>query len=346
MPDPISLELEPMLATVQPELPTGADWEYEPKWDGFRTLAHRTGDAVELVSRGARPMSRFFPEVLQAFRGLRANRVVLDGELVIVGRDGLDFEALQLRLHPAQSRVTLLSQATPALFVAFDLLAEGGEDLRELPLGTRRQRLEQLLDGVRPPILLTPYTRDAELGRRWFEEFEGAGLDGVIAKAWSQPYLPGKRGWVKVKHRRTADCVVIGFRWSSDRKSLGSLLLGLYDEGGTLHYVGHTSSFDAAARRELLARLQPLAVEPPEEMRGRMPGGPSRWSRGRETQWQSLRPELVCEVAYEKLQSGQRFRHATGFLRWRPDKPPAACRFDQIASVARVDVETIFGIRG
>nr|MDQ6920178.1 ATP-dependent DNA ligase [Candidatus Dormibacteraeota bacterium] len=321
MPDPISLELEPMLAAVQPQLPIGGDWEYEPKWDGFRTLAHRTGNAVELVSRGARPMSRYFPEVLEAFRGLRSDRVVLDGELVIVGLDGLDFEALQLRLHPAQSRVRLLSQATPALFVAFDLLAEGGEDLRELTLGTRRQRLERLLEGVRPPILLTPYTRDPELGRRWFDEFEGAGLDGVIAKAWSQPYLPGKRGWVKVKHRRTADCVVVGFRWSSDRKSLGSLLLGLYDERGTLHYVGHTSSFDAAGRRELLARLQPLAVEPSEEMRGRMPGGPSRWSRGRETEWQSVRPELVCEVAYEKLQGGQRFRHATGFVRWRPDKP-------------------------
>jgi ATP-dependent DNA ligase len=346
MPDPISLELEPMLAAVQPQLPIGVDWEYEPKWDGFRTLAHRAGNAVELVSRGARPMSRYFPEVLEAFRGLRSDRVVLDGELVIVGRDGLDFEALQLRLHPAQSRVTLLSQATPALFVAFDLLAEGGEDLRELTLGTRRQRLEWLLEGVRPPILLTPYTRDPELGRRWFDEFEGAGLDGVIAKAWSQPYLPGKRGWVKVKHRRTADCVVVGFRWSSDGKSLGSLLLGLYDERGTLHYVGHTSSFDAAARRELLARLQPLAVEPSEEMRGRMPGGPSRWSRGRETEWQSVRPELVCEVAYEKLQGGQRFRHATGFVRWRPDKPPAACTFDQIASVARFDVESIFGIRG
>jgi ATP-dependent DNA ligase len=334
MPDQISLELEPMLAAVHPELPTGADWEYEPKWDGFRTLAHRAGNAVELVSRGARPMSRFFPEVLEAFRDLRSDRV------------GLDFEALQLRLHPAQTRVTLLSQATPALFVAFDLLAEGGEDLRDLPLGTRRRRLERLLEGVRPPILLTPYTRDADLGRRWFDEFEGAGLDGVIAKSWSQPYLPGKRGWVKVKHRRTADCVVIGFRWSSDRKSLGALLLGLYDESGTLHYVGHTSSFDAAGRRDLLARLQPLAVDPPEEMRGRMPGGLSRWSRGRETEWQSLRPELVCEVAYEKLQSGRRFRHATGFLRWRPDKPPAQCTFDQIASVARFDVESIFGIRG
>jgi ATP-dependent DNA ligase len=185
MSEAISLDLEPMLAAVQPQLPIGPDWEYEPKWDGFRTLAHRTGDSVELISRGARPMSRFFPEVLEAFRNLPAVRAVLDGELIIVGRDGLDFEALQLRLHPAQSRVTLLSQATPALFVAFDLLAEGEESLLELPLGTRRERLERLLEGAVPPILLTPYTRDAAVGRRWFEEFEGAGLDGVIAKAWS-----------------------------------------------------------------------------------------------------------------------------------------------------------------
>src|SRR5919109_2034011 len=180
--DPISTELEPMLAAVQPELPSGEDWEYEPKWDGFRTLAHRNGDSVELLSRGARPMSRYFPEVLEAFRALRADRAVLDGELIVIGADGLDFEALQLRLHPARSRVELLSRATPALYVAFDLLAEAGDDLCELPLGTRRLRLERLLSGIQPPIMLTPYTRDVELGRRWFADFEGAGLDGVIAK--------------------------------------------------------------------------------------------------------------------------------------------------------------------
>ena len=303
-------------------------------------------DSVELVSRWAMPMSRYVPDVLEGFRGLRADQVVRDGELVVIGPDGLDFEALQLRLHPARSRVELLSRATPALYVAFDLVAEGGQDLRELPLGTRRARLEGLLDGIQPPIMLTPYTRDVALGRRWFEEFEGAGLDGVIAKAWSQPYLPGKRGWVKVKHRRTADCVVIGFRWSSDGKTLNALLLGLYDQRGVLHYVGHTSSFDAATRRELLGRLQAIAVEPPAEMRGRMPGGLSRWSRGRETQWQSVRPELVCEVAYEELQAGQRFRPATGFLRWRPDKPPATFTFEQIDSAARFDVQSIFGVRG
>jgi ATP-dependent DNA ligase len=335
-----------MLAAVQAELPAGEEWEYEPKWDGFRTVAHRAADSVELVSRGGRPLTRYFPEVLEGFRQLPADSVVLDGELIIVGADGLDFESLQLRLHPAPSRVEVLSRATPAIFVAFDLLAEGEDDLRELPLRTRRERLERLLEGARPPMLLTPYTRDAETARRWFEEFEGAGLDGVIAKGWSQPYLPGKRGWVKLKHQRTADCVVIGFRWSSDRKTLGALLLGLYDREGTLHYVGHTSSFDAATRRELLARLQPMVVESSAQTRGRMPGGQSRWSHGRETEWEGVRPELVCEVAFEKLQAGQRFRHATGFRRWRPDKPPAACTFDQIASVSRFDVDSIFGIRG
>jgi ATP-dependent DNA ligase len=342
----VPVELEPMLAAVQDRLPIGEDWEYEPKWDGFRTIAHRKGSSVELVSRGARPLSRYFPEVLDAFRRLPADRVVLDGELIVVGGGGLDFEALQLRLHPAQSRIKLLSESTPALYVAFDLLAVDAEELLNVSLGARRERLERLLDGVEPPLMLTPFTRDAEIAHRWFDEFEGAGLDGVIAKAWSQPYLPGRRGWVKLKHRRTAECVVIGFRWSSDRKSLGALLLGLYDEAGTLHYVGHTSSFDVATRRELLARLLPLAIDPPAEARGRMPGGMSRWSRGRETEWQAIRPDLVCEVAYEKLQAGHRFRHATAFVRWRPDKPPEACRFDQISSVARVDVQTIFGVRG
>jgi ATP-dependent DNA ligase len=343
---PIAVDMEPMLAAVQPELPTGPLWEYEPKWDGFRTVVHRSGDQVELVSRGARSMTRYFPEVLDGFRRLPSDPVVLDGELIIMGRDGLEFDSLQLRLHPAKSRVDLLSRSTPAVYVAFDLLAEGDQDLRELPLGARRERLERLLEHAGSPVLLTPYTRDPALGQKWCEQFEGAGLDGVIAKDWSQPYMPGKRAWVKVKHHRTADCVVIGFRWSADRGSLGSLLLGLYDEEGTTHYVGHTSSFDVATRKELLSRLQPLKVERSAELMGRMPGGPSRWSRGKETEWQALRPELVCEVAYDKLQSAERFRHATGFLRWRPDKPPGECTFAQIASADRFDVAAIFGVRG
>jgi ATP-dependent DNA ligase len=241
----------------------------------------------------------------------------------------------------------MLSEATPAWFIAFDLLAEGDTDLRKQPLGERRKRLERLLKGVKPPIFLTPYTRDPKMAEDWFEKFEGAGLDGVIAKSWDGAYVPGKRLWVKVKHRRTADCVVIGWRKSSDGSTLGALLLGLYDKKGTLQYVGHTSSFNAAERKELIAKLKPLQTEIPEEEwranPGRMPGGLSRWSRGKDTEWVAVRPELVCEVTYDKLEAGERFRHATGFLRWRTDKRPKDCGFDQIQSVAEFDVRGIFG---
>lgn len=332
-----------MLAATQPDLPTGEGWEYEPKWDGFRIVAHRSGAEVALVSRGARPMTRYFPEVLEAFRRLPADPVVLDGELVVPGPHGLDFDALQQRIHPAESRIALLSRLTPALYVAFDLLAEGQLDLRSLPLESRRARLERLLAGVGPPLHLTPHTREPELARRWFEKFEGAGLDGVIAKRWDQPYLPGKRAWVKVKHQRTADCIVIGFRWSSDRTAVGSLLLGLYDAEGTLHYVGHTSAFDAATRRWLLEQLMPLKTGLSPQMLGRMPGGPSRWSRGRGAEWEAVRPELVCEVTYDKLQAGARFRHAAGFVRWRHDKSPRECRFDQVAQAGHYELEAILG---
>jgi ATP-dependent DNA ligase len=238
----------------------------------------------------------------------------------------------------------MLSGATPAWYVAFDILAAGGQDLRSEPLSARRTRLEALLKGVKPPIFLTPYTRDPETAARWFELFEGAGLDGLIAKSWNGAYVPGKRLWVKIKHHRTADCVVIGWRKSSDGGSLGSLLLGLYGADGTLHYVGHTSSFNAAERKALMVKLEPLRTEPPDwtEDGGRMPGGQSRWSRGKDTEWVSVRPELVCEVAYDKLEAGQRFRHATRFLRWREDKPADKCGFDQIAAPAEFDVRGIF----
>jgi ATP-dependent DNA ligase len=342
--------MEPMLAAVQPSVPEGPGWSYEPKWDGFRTLVFRDGDRVDLVSRGARPMTRYFPELLPGISALAEKRLVLDGEIIIVGPDGLDFDSLQLRLHPAESRVRMLAAKTPAEVVIFDLLAAGDEDLRPLPLSARRARLEALLEGVGPPVHLTPYTRDAKVGREWLRLFEGAGLDGIIAKAWDQPYIPGKRGWVKVKHERTADCVVIGYRVSVDGKTLGSLLLGLYDDKGGLHYVGHTSSFDAATKRRVLEELQPLregaqawpgwSGGDAEQWR-RTPGAQSRWSRGKELDWVWLRPELVIEVAYDKLQRGERFRHATGFRRWRPDKPPAECRFDQIESVAKFDVGSI-----
>jgi len=241
----------------------------------------------------------------------------------------------------------MLSEATPAWYVAFDLLAEGATDLRKQTLGERRKQLERLLKGVKPPIFLTPYTRERKTAEKWFEKFEGAGLDGVMAKSWSGTYVPGKRLWVKVKHKRTADCVVIGWRKSNDGSTLGALLLGLYDKKGTIHYVGHTSSFNAAERRELIAKLKPLQTKIPEKEwqanPGRMPGGLSRWSRGKDTEWVSVKPVLVCEVTYDKLEAGERFRHATGFLRWRTDKPPKKCGFDQIASAAEFDVRGIFG---
>ena len=341
-PDPIALDMEPMLAGPQNEFPVG--WEYEPKWDGFRTLVHRNGDSVVLVSRGARDMSRYFPEMLDPFRAVKAQQYVLDGELVVVTRDGLDFDALGQRIHPAASRIQMLAAQTPARFVAFDLLAVDGEDLRAEPLSRRRERLLEVLQGTSAPIHLTPSTHDVEVAREWFRVFEGAGLDGVIAKRWDQGYVPGKRLWVKIKHARTCDCVVIGWRWDKERRALGSLLLGLYDAAGSLHYVGHTSAFDARTRRDLLTLLEPLRAEPPADERARRPGGPSRWSRGRDLAgWEPVRPELVCEVAYEKLQSGERFRHSARFLRWRPDKPPRDCGFDQVESAAAFDVAGIFG---
>ena len=344
---PVKPDMEPMLAAVGDGIPTGDSWEYEPKWDGFRTLIFRDGDKVELISRGARPMTRYFPELLPAFKAVKEPRFVLDGELIVV-RDGhgLDFGALQQRIHPADSRVQMLSKQTPAWYVAFDLLALGDEDLRKQPLGERRKRLEAMLKGVKSPLFVTPYTRDAATARQWFELFEGAGLDGLIAKCWKGEYVPGKRLWVKVKHQRTADCVVIGWRKSSDGSTLGALLLGLYDDRGTMHYVGHTSSFNAAERRELIAKLKPLETKIPEEEwkanPGRMPGGLSRWSRGKDTEWVAVKPQLVCEVTYDKLEAGERFRHATGFLRWRTDKKPKACTFEQIDSVAQFDVRGIF----
>jgi DNA ligase D-like protein (predicted ligase) len=341
------MAMEPMLSAPADGIPKGDSWEYEPKWDGFRTLVFRAGDEVALISRGARPMTRYFPELLPAFRGLREQQVVLDGELVVVAQNGLDFGALQQRIHPADSRVRMLSEATPAWFIAFDLLAVGGADLRKEPLGERRKQLEKLLKGVKQPIFLTPSTRDHATAEGWFKRFEGAGLDGVIAKSWSGQYVPGKRLWVKIKHQRTADCVVIGWRKSNDGATLGSLLLGLYDKKKTMHYVGHTSSFNAAERKELIAKLKPLTTEIPESEwkanPGRMPGGLSRWSRGKDTEWVAVRPELVCEVAYDKLEAGERFRHATRFLRWRTDKPPSKCGFDQIESAAEFDVRGIFG---
>jgi ATP-dependent DNA ligase len=274
---------------------------------------------------------------------------------VIAGRNGLDFDALQLRLHPAASRVAKLAKESPASFVAFDLLAVGGQDLRSSPQHERRARLEQLLSGAKPPIHLTPMTRDRAVAVRWLDEFEGAGLDGVIAKPEDGPYEPGKRAMIKVKHARTAECVVAGFRWhKSGKDAIGSLLLGLYDDTGRLHHVGVTSSFTMAMRRQLVKELEPLRKDALKEHpwrewamaegheTQRMPGGQSRWSAGKDLSWEPLRIERVCEVKYDHLQ-GDRFRHGAVFLRWRPDKPPSDCRYDQLEVTKPYELEKVFG---
>ena len=327
-----------MLSAPVAELPTGSEWTYEPKWDGFRILVRADRD-VTLTSRGARPMTRYFPEVAAAMGWLGARRAVLDGELILVGPDGLDFDALQQRLHPAASRTERLSQQTPAEYVAFDLLAMDGCDLRSLDLRLRRDRLRELLVDA-PTPRLTPWTSSPLVARRWFEDFEGAGLDGVIAKRLDQPYLGGRRAWAKLKHQRSADCVLIGYRQSGSELEVGSLLLGLYDAEGLLHYVGHTSGLDARSRRELTPALRQLEAPPPAM--GRAPGGVSRWSRGRDARWISVQPTLVCEVSFDKLQSGERFRHAARLLRWRTDRDPRSCTFDQIRSPLDFDLDRVF----
>jgi len=352
---PIDPPIEPMLSKLADDLPEGDAWLFEPKWDGFRAIVFRGGDEVYIQSRDCRPLDRYFPELAQVFRERLPVRAVVDGEIVIAGPRGLDFDALQLRLHPAASRVAKLAAATPASFVAFDLLAEGAQDLRSRPQAERRARLEKAMAGLSGPVHLTPCTRRRELAREWFHRFEGAGLDGVIAKHEDAAYQPGKRVMVKVKHTRTADCVVAGFRWHKNGPGelVGSLLLGLYDATGALHHVGVTSSFTTAVRRQLARELEPLRkdalVSHPwrgwaEVMDGsqRMPGGQSRWSQGKDLSWEPLRIERVCEVKYDHLQ-GDRFRHGTTFLRWRPDKRPADCRYDQLEVTPPAELAQIFG---
>jgi len=354
---PVEPPVEPMLAKLAEEIPAAGAFLYEPKWDGFRAIVFRGGkNEVFIQSRDSRPLDRYFPEMHDTFCGELPDGCVLDGELVMPTERGLDFDLLQCRLHPAASRVTKLAKETPASFVAFDLLAAGGDSLMELPQAERRKRLEKLLAKCRAPIHLTPMTRDAEVARRWLHEFEGAGLDGVVAKPESAAYQPGKRAMIKVKHVRTADCVVAGFRWHKQGKDLvGSLLLGLYDAKGVLHHVGVTSSFTMAVRRELAAGLEPLRRGASEdhpwkewaqaqagESSQRMPGAQSRWSSGKDLSWEPLRIERVCEVKYDHLQ-GDRFRHATVFLRWRADRKPADCRYDQLEVTAPFELEKVFG---
>ena len=343
-----------MLAKLADALPNDGGYLYEPKWDGFRALVFRGDNEVYIQSRDLKPLDRYFPELHDALLEKLPAGCVLDGEIVITTSHGLDFDLLQLRLHPAASRVNKLAKETPSSFVAFDLLAVEGSSLLDTAQSERRALLERLLAGAGAPLYLTPMTRDHEQAAHWLNEFEGAGLDGVIAKPSESTYQPGKRAMLKIKHARTADCVVAGFRWYKGGKdAVGSLLLGLYDDAGRLQHVGVTSSFTQVKRKELVQELAPLrenaladhpwgewAAAYAGEM-NRMPGGQSRWSAGKDLSWEPLRIERVCEVKYDHLQ-GDRFRHAATFLRWRFDKRPPDCRYDQLEVTKPYELDKVF----
>jgi ATP-dependent DNA ligase len=346
-----------MLSKRIAELPLGDIWIYEPKWDGFRALIFRDGNEIFIQSRDGKPLNRYFPDLVDPLLAQLPSRCVLDGEIVIATPAGLDFDTLQLRLHPAASRVQLLSRQSPASIVFFDLLCEGERDLRGTPFQVRRQELESMLASAEPPIHLTPATYDSGVAADWFKRFEGAGLDGVMAKPMTGTYEPDKRVMLKVKHERDCDCVVAGFRWHKKGDgAVGSLLLGLFDDAGALQHVGVCSSFTQAKRLELAEFLEPyrrnaLAGHPWKgwadhasaegEAGHRMPGGQSRWSQGKDLSWEPLRPELVVEVAYEHMQ-GSRFRHMSQFRRWRTDKKPADCTYAQLEVVPPQELMTIF----
>ena len=347
-----------MLAKRVGELPKEGHWIFEPKWDGFRALVFRDGDEILIQSRDEKPLNRYFPELLDPLRTQLPIRSVLDGEIVIAKNSGLDFDALQLRLHPAASRVKRLSQEIPASIVFFDLLCEGDQDLRSVAFRGRRLKLESLLSSAAPPIHLTPATSELSVAADWFRRFEGAGLDGVIAKPIPGTYEPNKRVMLKVKHERDCDCVVAGFRWHKNARgtAVGSLLLGLFDHSGALQHVGVCASFTDKVRRELVTYLAPyrldaLASHPwkhwaeQETANGepahRRPGGQSRWSAGKDLSWEPLRPELVVEVSYDHMQ-GSRFRHIAQFRRWRTDKKPSDCTYDQLEVVPPQELAAIF----
>jgi ATP-dependent DNA ligase len=322
----------PMEALLAAELPEGSGWQFEPKWDGFRCLARRDGDDVTLTSKSGKPLARYFPEVVEMLRRVKADQFMLDGELIIPVGDALSFDALQLRLHPAESRVRKLSAETPAELMAFDLLDLDSKSLADLPLGKRREKLEQFFRrNATPGLQLSPVTCDRDVALGWLEHSGGA-LDGVIAKRADLEYRPGERAMIKVKQQRTADCVVGGFRYAEGKKVVGSLLLGLYDDQGLLNHVGFTSAIPSVERAKLTKDLEKL-IEPPG-FTGSAPGGPSRWNTERTAQWQPLNPVLVVEVRYDQVTSN-RFRHGTGFVRWRPDKDPKQCTFEQLAPELR-----------
>ncbi|HKA19146.1 MAG TPA: ATP-dependent DNA ligase [Blastocatellia bacterium] len=352
---PVNPPILPMLAKRVSELPAGDTWIFEPKWDGFRTLIFRDGDEIFIQSRDEKSLNRYFPELLETLKSQLPPRTVLDGEIVIAKDGTLDFEALQLRIHPATSRVNLLSKQIPASIVFFDLLSEDNKDLRGTAFEKRRERLESLLSSAEPPVHVTPATRSTRTAEDWFHRFEGAGLDGVIAKPVSGIYEPNKRVMLKVKHERDCDCVVAGFRWHKNGKctAIGSLLLGLFDDSGGLNHVGVCSSFTERVRKELVTFLAPyrenaLAKHPWKEWAHhvesgqRIPGGQSRWSQGKDLSWEPLRPELVAEVAYDHMQ-GSRFRHIAQFRRWRKDKKPKDCTYDQLEVVPPQELKEIFG---
>ncbi len=345
--------VKPMLAKAVQGLPDRDDLIFEPKWDGFRCIVFRNGDEVVLGSRNERPLTRYFPEILDPIRSATPTRCVLDGELIVATENHLDFEALQQRIHPAESRVNMLAEKTPASFVAFDLLAVGDDDLRQLPFGERRIRLAEALAGAKPPVHLTRTTTDHDEAAEWFRRFEGAGLDGLIAKPTNDPYVEDKRTQLKVKHVRSADAVVAGYRWHKDGAGVGSLLLGLYD-GDRLHHVGVAASFTKKRRAELVDELAPLTdhaldehpwrdwaeAEAHARQEGRMPGAPNRWSAKKDNSWVPLRIERVVEVKYGSTLHG-RFREVTKVLRWRPDKAPTACDFDQLDEPEPVGLDQV-----
>ena len=356
---PVKPPIAPMLSKRSESIPRGSDWIFEPKWDGFRALVFRDSEEILIQSRDQRSLNRYFPELLESLAAQLPRRCALDGEIV-VARDGkLDFEALQLRIHPASSRVKLLSHESPASIVFFDLLCKDERDFRQEPFKIRRKELESLLSSAEPPIHITPATYNSSTASDWFRRFEGAGLDGVMAKPLAGKYQAGKRAMLKIKHERDCDCVVAGFRWHKDEQNngVGSLLLGLFDDSGVLQHVGVCASFTQHNRRELVEYLAPYrrnaivkhpwrnwaeSEDSPAEPGHRMPGGQSRWSQGKDLSWEPLRPELVVEVAYDHMQ-GSRFRHTAHFRRWRSDKNPAACTYAQLDDVPPEELKTIFG---